>query len=162
MKPSTPLCLVLIMVLFAIMLFSCRSGVKENVYENPEAGHRILITGATSEFKRRVVEGIVGRYREDCQIEMLPLSRLKGINYDDYSAIIIMDQCQAWMAFNVSTLGLVRKIKNREKVILFITAGDPDWRYSYEGIDAITSASEEGKEAEVIERISARIDSLVR
>ena len=161
MKPLTPLSLVLIMSLFVIMLFSCRSGVKEDVYENPEAGHKILITGATSEFKKRVVEGIVGRYKEDCQIEIMPPSRLEDMDYDDYSAIIIMDQCQAWMAFNVSTLGLVRKIKGREKVILFITAGNPDWRYSYEGIDAITSASEEGKETEVIERISARIDALI-
>jgi hypothetical protein len=147
--------------LFAGGILSCKSGVPQKVYERPQARCRILITGTTSEFKEAVVAGLVERYRETCQIEMRPATRIDEDEFNDYDAIVLMDECHAWMAFNTRTLGLVRRIAEKERIILFITAGDPDWTFSTQGIDAVTSASKMARRGEVIEEIAARIDALI-
>jgi hypothetical protein len=64
--------------------------------------------------------------------------------------------------FGGSARELAQKVEDKEKVILFITAGKRDWQFSAEGIDAITSASEEGEGGPVIEKISTRIDGLIK
>ena len=162
MKTPVPILLLFVFTLSASNFLACRSGMRQNVFENPDASHQILITGTTSEFKDIVVAGIVERYRQACHIEILPSSRVKRANFNNYSAIVIMDECRAWMAFNTRTMELIRKIKDKDRIILFITAGDPDWQFSTQGIDAITSASEKGKEGQVIEKISVRIDDLIK
>jgi hypothetical protein len=162
MKTPARILLLFIHMFSFLNFLACKSGIQQNVYENPDASHKILITGSTSEFKEVVVAGIVERYRDACHIEILSSSRVKRANFGNYNAIIIMDECQAWMAFNIRTMELIRKIKDKDRIILFITAGDPDWQFSTQGIDAITSASEKGKEEQVIEKISARIDDLIK
>lgn len=162
MKTPVPILLLFIFTLSVVNFLACRSGMRQNVFENPDASHKILITGTTSEFKDAVVAGIVERYIQACHIEILPFSRVNKTNLGNYSAIVIMDECQAWMAFNTRTMELIRKTKDKDRIILFITAGDPDWQFSTQGIDAITSASEKGKEEQVIEKISARIDDLIK
>jgi len=42
-----------------------------------------------------------------------------------------------------------------------MTAGDPDWTYSYQGVDAITSASVVEKEDVKFEEIVQQIDQLL-
>ena len=150
----------MVLVLFATIL-SCKSDIQQRDYGPPGAPCRILITGATSEFKEAVVAGLVERYQETCRIVTRPLYSLNTKEFNDYDAIVLMDECQAWMAFNTKTTGLIKKIENKDHIILFITAGDPDWTFSTQGIDAITSASEMAGKEQVIERISDRIDALI-
>ena len=160
---SSPLGLgFLFVALVSMSIFSCRSRMQQDTFENPEASHKILITGTTSEFKDAVTEGIVNRYKDTCQIEILPPSELKGIDHADYNAIIIMDELRMGQTFGGSVKELAQKVENKDKVIHFITAGKSDWQFSTEGIDAITSASEEGEEGPVIEKISVRIDDLIK
>jgi hypothetical protein len=149
-------------LLIGLTFISCKSGVKQHVVKNPHAQHRILITGTTSEFKQVVVDGLVVRFEDRCQIEIQPMGKLSRDDLDAYIAIVIMDECQAWMAFNSRTLDLIKKIEEKDKIVLFITAGDPGWTFSTQGIDAITSASVKGREGEVVERIAARIEKLLR
>jgi hypothetical protein len=152
---------ILVPILLIGSLLCCKSSIQQRDLGPPDASCRILITGVTSEFKDAVVAGLVDRYQGTCRIVMRPLFRLDKSEFDDYDVIILMDECQAWMAFNTKTLGLIKKIENKDHIILFITAGDPDWTFSTQGIDAITSASEMARKEEVIERISARIDGLI-
>ncbi len=49
----------------------------------------------------------------------------------------------------------------KDNVVLFMTAGDPDWTYSYQGVDAITSASVVEKEDVKFEEIVQQIDQLL-
>jgi hypothetical protein len=151
-----------IALLITCAFISCKSGVKQQVYDNPDAGCRILITGATSEFKDAVLSDLVDRYRDTCQVEIKPVGTLGKKDFLGYAAIVIMDECQAWMAFNTTTMGLINKIEDKEKIILFITAGDPDWTFSTQGIDAVTSASEMAKKEEVAGRIASRIDQMIQ
>ncbi len=152
---------ILVLILSAAAILGCKSDIQQRDYGPPQASCRILVTGVTSEFKMAVVAGLVERYQETCRIVTRPLYRLNTKEFNDYDAIVLMDECQAWMAFNTKTTGLIKKIENKDHIILFITAGDPDWTFSTQGIDAITSASELARKEEVIERISARIDILI-
>ena len=54
--------LLALMICAAILCFSCRSGVEEEVHENPEASHKILITGTSSEFKGLIIQSLLERY----------------------------------------------------------------------------------------------------
>ena len=153
--------IVFTIILAVFYILSCKSDIQQRDYGPPQASCRILVTGVTSEFKTAVVAGLVERYQETCRIVTRPLFRLKTKEFDDYDAIVLMDECQAWMVFNTKTTGLIKKIENKDHIILFITAGDPDWTFSTQGIDAITSASEMAGKEQVIERISDRIDALI-
>ena len=42
-----------------------------------------------------------------------------------------------------------------------MTAGDPDWQYRYQDLDAITSASIVGEEDRVVKELTNRIDQLI-
>ncbi|MFC1683288.1 hypothetical protein ACFL0G_03685 [Candidatus Zixiibacteriota bacterium] len=148
-------------VLITILLLSCRSGVQDEVHENPEAAHKILITGTSSDFKAIIIQGLLERYGETCQIEILPSDDLIGIESADYSAIVIMDELRMGRTFTGKPRELARQVDDKRKVILFITAGKEDWQFSAEGIDAITAASEVGRAGEVLEQIAERIDWLV-
>jgi hypothetical protein len=146
------------MICLAILGFSCRAGVQEEVHENPEASHKILITGTSSDFKAIIIQGLLERYGDACQIEILPSDDLIGIEPADYDAIVIMDELRMGRTFGGKPRELARQVDDKRKVILFVTAGKEDWRYSAEGIDAITAASKAGKEGEALESIAERID----
>lgn len=152
----------LILIICALVLFfSCRSGVKEEVHENPEASHKILITGTSSEFKGLIIQDLLERYSEVFQIEIFPSDDLVGIDPADYAAIVIMDELRMGRTFGGKPRELARQVDDKRKVILFITAGKEDWQFSAEGFDAITAASEVGRAGEVLEQIAERIDRLV-
>jgi hypothetical protein len=42
-----------------------------------------------------------------------------------------------------------------------MTADDPDWTFTYNGVDAITSASEKENQDAMIRRLSAAIDDIL-
>jgi len=72
-----------------------------------------------------------------------------------------MDTCKAWSFFNLSLKSFVKKSDNCNNIILFMTAGDSDWKYQYKGLDAITSASIIGDEEWIIAKLTASIDDLI-
>ncbi len=51
--------------------------------------------------------------------------------------------------------------ENRKKTVLSMTAGDPEWTYSYKGVDAITSASRVAKEDDFFNRIDKDIERVL-
>ena len=79
---------------------------------------------------------------------------------DDYDAVLIMDTCLAWSHFNNSVKDFLDKSEN-QNVVFFMTADDPDWTFTYNGVDAITSASEKANQVPMIDRLSAAIDGIL-
>ena len=51
--------------------------------------------------------------------------------------------------------------QSKDNVVLFMTAGDPDWTYSYQGVDAITSASVVENEDVKFQEITQQIDQII-
>ena len=78
--------------------------------------------------------------------------------------VLIIDTTLAWSGFNPSLNTFLEDNEHKDNVIVFMTAADPDWTYSYKGVDAITSASvmenEEGKLDEIVQRIDHLLESI--
>ncbi|MBN2543433.1 hypothetical protein JXI42_11265 [bacterium] len=154
---------VLIIVCTALVLaISCREGVKRAFYDLPGAEQKILITGNTSDFKDQIMDKLIDKYKTLYQIEVMTYDMLDEVNYDDYAVVLVMDECQAWMKFTKKAQKVVDQIEDKGKIVLFITSDDPDWEYTYQGVDAVTSASEEDRVTRMFEDIAFEIDRILR
>lgn len=152
----------LMWVLF--LVGACGGGhVQEMKVEHSDGKCNIIIAavrGRTSEFKEAIIHGLVERYKDTCTIEVMDVSKAEQLMAKSYNVLVLVDRCGWGMRFNAEVKEMVDEL-DKENIVLFVTAGDPDFEYSYAGIDAITSASEKEREQEVIREISAKIDELL-
>jgi hypothetical protein len=125
--------------------------------------HRIamLIAGDSSDFKDVVRQMIIDKYRPTCSIEVVNISRINNLDAGAYDVVVIMDTCMAWSGFNTSLKAFLDPEKNRKKTVLAMTAGNQDWQYSYQGVDAITSASVIDKTENYFARIDTKIQTVL-
>ncbi|MGC9314556.1 MAG: hypothetical protein ACP5G4_02875, partial [bacterium] len=65
------------------------------------------------------------------------------------------------MMMNRRARKIIDKIEPKDKLIAVITAGDEDWEYEKDGVEAITSASVMSEQDKVLEEIYKRVDSLI-
>ncbi|NOY59897.1 MAG: hypothetical protein GXO75_13355, partial [Calditrichaeota bacterium] len=94
-------------------------------------------------------------------IDIVNFTRLKQVQCGDYDVILVMDSVHAWSLFNFSLKSFLKKAQNCNNVVLLFTAGDPEWKYRYNDLDAITSASIIGDEDRVFNELTAKIDGLI-
>jgi hypothetical protein len=141
-------------------MVSCTRNLKEIRLVQPDAGRSLLIAGDASEFKDAIRMAIIDRYRASCTIDIINIDKLPKISGDNYNAVLIMDTCLAWSNFNPSVKSFLDNSQN-DNVVFFMTADDPEWRFSYNGVDAITSASEKTNQDAMIRRLSAAIDEIL-
>ena len=153
------LCFVLFVGFF--LTFSCAPRVSEKSYfaENPTFD--LLISYQHSPFKDRIVSKLIEKYQGFANIDVVGISTLKNLSCDGYDAIVIMDTCKAWSFFNFSMKSFIKKSTNCNNLILFMTAGDPEWTYRYKSLDAVTSASSVGEEDRVVGELTGRIDQKI-
>jgi hypothetical protein len=78
-----------------------------------------------------------------------------------YDVVLLIDKCKMGMRMNSTTKKLTAEL-DQKKLVVFITAGDADWKYSDNGIDAVTSASKKGKEPDVVQEIAKKIDVVLK
>jgi len=140
---------------------SCARQLQETRISAPDARLNFIIAGDASEFKDSIRSRLIDRYKPYCTIEVVNINKLKEIDPDAYDAVLIMDTCMADTRFNPSFKAFVDKLEDQDKVVLFLTAADPDWEFSYGDIDAITSASVMENEEMVVSRITEKIDAII-
>ena len=164
MKITSNIIWLLSATLVMLSISACTRGVKETRLSIEGAEFSMLIASDASEFKDRIRERIIARYQPDASIHIVKIKRLKDIDPTDYDVVLIMDTCLAWSGFNPSLNEFLETHASRGNIVLFMTAGDPDWTFSYQGVDAITSASvmenEEGKLDEIVQRIDHLLESI--
>ena len=152
------------MITLAGCLMLCAAGctrhLKETRLVQADARTSLLIAGDASEFKDGIRMAIIDRYRATCNIDIINIDRLPKTRGDDYDVILIMDTCLAWSNFNPSVKVFLGKTQH-QNVVLFMTADTPDWTFTYNGVDAITSASETENQNAVIRRLIAAIDDIL-
>lgn len=153
------------MILFFLLSIIISAGtsctkklIETSIVFNKTAG-KMLIAGDSSEFKDRIREKLVGIYKNRYNIDIINIKKLKTIDSVKYDLILIMDTTMARGGFNPSARHFLDTSRNREKTVLFMTAGDADWEYSYKGIDAVTSASCMENTDKVIAEIKKEIES---
>jgi hypothetical protein len=129
-----------------------------------DAKKKIVIATMSSEYKDRITQGLADRYKGRTRVTMVPIDRLNSLEVKKYDALVIIDALLAWQMFNARTRWFIGGIKDpdeKKKIVLFFTAGKPSPDYSVMGVDCITGASEMKEEAEVIRKISERIDGIL-
>jgi hypothetical protein len=55
----------------------------------------------------------------------------------------------------------LKHIEDNKNIVLLLTSGDSDWKYSNKDIDAITSASKLEDEELIYSKISKKIDQII-
>jgi len=150
------------MLFVAVSLLSCTRNVKETSFTREDALFDMIIASDATEFKDAIRSKIIEKYRDRGNIEIVNIDHLEDIRPGEYDVVLIMDTCMAWSGFNPSLTAFLEDNQHKDNVVLFMTAGDPDWTYSYQGVDAITSASEMENEEPKFHEITRQIDRLVR
>lgn len=153
--------ILLITVIAPAVFVSCKDTIPAKIYENPGADCKIMISGVSSEFKDAILNDIVDKYSETCQIEIVEFSKAHKIDPDNYDAMVLMDEVQGWMILNRRTRRFIHKFEPKRKLVLLLTAGDEEYEYEKDGIDAITSASVLNNTSGIAEEIIARLDALI-
>lgn len=143
------------------MFQSCAKKIPEQQFAAQDPQYELLITGMTSEFKADIILRIIDRYKDRGNVNLVNLNKLDRLQCDDYDAILVMDSVRAWSLFNFSLKSFLEKTEDCDNVVLLYTAGDPDWKYQYHEIDAITSASQVEDQDRVFNELTYAIDLLV-
>ena len=115
----------------------------------------MIIASDSSAFKDSIRNRIIQQYQDEGSIDVVNIKRLKEVNPLDYDVVLIIDTCLAWSGFNPSLNTFLEDNQTKDNVVVFMTAGDPDWTYSYKGVDAITSAS-------VVENVEVKVKEILR
>ncbi len=160
MKPANRILMITLVVCLSVVIEACTRHLKETRLVQPDARTSLLIAGDASEFKDGIRRAIIDRYRATCNINIINIDRLPKTRGDDYDAILIMDTCLAWSNFNRSVKAFLDKSQHRN-VVFFMTVDDPDWTFTYNGVDAITAASEKENRDVMIRRLIAAIDEIL-
>jgi hypothetical protein len=161
MKITSTATLLLSFSLIFLASNSCTSSVKETQlsHENPQFS--MVIASDSSEFKDSIRNRVIQQYQNEGNIEIVNIKRLKDIDPTDYDVVLIIDTCLAWSGFNPTLNSFLEDNQSKANIVLFMTAGDPDWTYSYQGVDAITSASVVENEDVKFEEITQQINQLL-
>lgn len=146
------------MVLF---LSSCSRNIKETTINNLNAPHKIVIASNGSDFRDSIRDRVIKTYSDNCYIEVINLDKLQTVEYERYDAILIMDAFWAWGGLNPEMKNYIDSLNDKKKVVLFFSAGDGELKYSYNGVDAISSASVIEEEDKVVQEITGKIDMLL-
>ena len=115
----------------------------------------MIIASDSSAFKDSIRNRIIQQYQDEGSIDVVNIKRLKEVNPLDYDVVLIIDTCLAWSGFNPSLNTFLEDNQTKDNVVVFMTAGDPDWTYSYKGVDAITSAS-------VVENVEVKVKDILQ
>ena len=145
----------LVLSLVVLFPFSCTRSVKEMRVSSEDSRFNMIIASDSSEFKDSIRNRVIQHYQDESNIDVVNIKRLKEINPLDYDVVLIIDTCLAWSGFNPSLNTFLEDNETKDNVVVFMTAGDPDWTYSYKGVDAITSAS-------VVENVEVKFEEITQ
>lgn len=151
-------CFAPIIAALLVITIGCTRNLKETRFTVDNPKYAILIAGDRSEFKDAVRNRIIDRYRANGDIEVVNVEDLKRADASAYDVVLIMDTCTAWSGFNLASKAFFDRVSDKANVILFMTTADPDWKYSHDGLDAITSASVTENREKMVEILSREID----
>ena len=154
-------CISILAIVALAFLASCTRNVKETQFTTENAKFNLLVAGDSSDFKDRVRNRIIARYRKNGNIDVVNINNLKDIRPKDYDVILIMDTCIGCEDFNWSMKSFLDRLEDNNNVVLFMTAANPNYEYSYGSVDAITAASKIANEEEILTELSEEIDKII-
>lgn len=143
------------------LVCGCHRNIEDAKIENPAAQHTLLIgviEGRSSDFKEAIIQGLVERYTPTCAITVLNVKTVEQIAQAACTALVIIDRNEMGMDHNDTVKAIIEQV-NPNSLVVFVTSGKP---WTYHGVDAVTSASEKGKEQAILQQIAAKIDAILQ
>jgi len=150
-----------VMLASLVLFLSCAPRLHEFHIVPPSPSFHMLIAADTSPFKDRIREDLIAAYRYTGAIHVIDIRDLSRIDTAPYDVVVLLDTCLAWSGFNFSVKTFLDNPGNRARTVLAMTAGDPDWQYQYQGVDAVTAASRPAGRAQFLARIKAGIEAVL-
>ncbi len=127
---------------------------------SPQLEQKILIATQGSEFKDKVVAGLVEKLRErDIFIKVIDVSSLPSIDVDDYNAIVLLHDWELQKPPAVVEQFL-KKSGNNKKLVVLATSGGSDT--SMKGIDGISGESILDEAPDRVNQIMLRLEPLIK
>ena len=154
-------CISILAIVALAFMASCTRNVKETQFTTENVKFNLLVAGDSSDFKDRVRNRIIARYRKNGNIDVVNINNLNDIRPEDYDVILIMDTCIGCEDFNWSMKSFLDRLEDNNNVVLFMTAANPNYEYSYGSVDAITAASKIANEEEILTELSEEIDKII-
>lgn len=156
---------IIVVALSVLFMPQCVKNIRETEVGPADAKNKILIAAYYSDFKNAVTQGLVNRFKDKAKITVIQIEKFGKIDPYQYDVLVVIDALMAWQMFNPWTRSAIQKLKDpgeKKKLVLLLTAGNPKKNYKFMDVDCITSASQPNREGEIVEEISARINSMIR
>ena len=123
--------------------------------------HRVLIATQESVFKEAVAAEVIdGLERELCHVRLIDVGRLDEESTEDYDAIVIATLCVARHTPR-RVERFIDRVREKDKVVLLVTAGSGKCGSRPSQVDAITSASTMNNAVMIAESIIERVEMLL-
>ena len=162
MKANTHRWMMIIVILMLAVLQACARSVPEVRHVVVNARFSILIASDASDFKDAVRRRVFEHYKTYSNVEVVNIRRLKAIKADDFDAVLIIDTCMGWSHFNPTMKAFIDAAHQPDHVILFMTVDDTEWEFTYQSVDAITSASLIEDEERVAANLIQKLDEILK
>ncbi len=153
---------VLFIVTFSIYLYIHRQGnIKTFEAGNQNAKKRLLIASQGSDFKNRLVDGLIQNLREkQLYIKVIDVTNLSAINENEWNAMVFIHTTEKW-ELQPDVKKYLDRAKDLKKVILITTSGSGDWQTKDYKVDIITSASKNEELKTLVPDILKRLNSIM-
>lgn len=157
--------LIVLLVVFFVFLFWYQQQYSMDVivpYElnTPQMEQSLLIATQGSDFKNKVTQGVVDRYKQDSlYIKVIDISGLGEIDPTDFTAIVVIHTWENWKPPVAVKSFLERTAAQGDKIIVLTTSGEGT--YKMEDVDAITGESIIEDAPLFVDEIISRLDPLL-
>lgn len=126
------------------------------------ANFNLLIASDASVFKDAVRGRVFNHYKPSGNVEVVNIGSLKTRKAEDFDAVLIIDTCLGWSRFNPSMKAFLDGAQDPDRVVLFMTVDDTEWDFTYQGVDAITAASNIEDETRVAAALIQKLDHILQ
>jgi hypothetical protein len=145
-----------------VSLHACARSVPEVRHVAVNARFSLLIASDASVFKDAVRGRVFDYYTPSGNVEVVNIGSLKTRKAEDFDAVLIIDTCLGWSRFNPSMKAFLDGAQDPDRVVLFMTVDDTEWDFSYQGVDAITAASNIEDDARVAAVLIQKLDHILQ
>ena len=145
-----------------VSLQACARSVPEVRHVAVNARFSLLIASDASVFKDAVRGRVFDHYKPSGNVEVVNIGSLKARTAQDFDAVLIIDTCLGWSRFNPSMKAFLDGAQDPARVVLFMTVDDTEWDFTYQGVDAITAASNVEDEARVAATLIQKLDHILQ
>ena len=150
----------------ALVFFTLTCSGKQHIQPKPinsgEGSSSILIVTRPSEFKARVVDKLVNRYRNRATLTLIDLKDLDSIQTSDYDALVVMGARMGFLLLSAKERRFLRRLEEPKKLILVMTAAANDWEWDRDDIDVITCASNFRNVQPLYREVIERLDKILK